>query len=1318
MGYIPTVEEFNEEFPVASWDRNTVADGIWLQKNTIGPLSARDDFLLSLFEDLESGDSWKKWSEKHNSSAEYSAVASAIYIGPNNKISGSGHAYVVGENNNVSATTEETKDYRTGAILSRGGSYVFGMDNYVNDGFVIGNQVTALQGSKVFGRDVSAIGCSTIIGYNASAKEGSLILNTPRDNSHKTYAEAGSIILGTDASAVGGSLIISTPGGTSKNSMNIAGGGSLILGAETGDNYAYAGSIAIGKNLTANSNGLALGTNAKAEYGAVSIGFDRERSNAYAKDGSIAIGNASAMGGSFGLGLKNGENVKANNNGFVIGNKNIFADYLSFVFGYENVSARSCAFSFGNKNIYSYGNAIAMGGDNLYASQCAVVFGSDNSATDGSFAFGKGNSANYGSYSFGFRNIIDHSATNFGEDNSASNMATVFGNSNEVNNNSFNFGNYNTVNEYSINLGNNNSATEESVTFGNNNSANNNSFNFGNTNIVDNHSINFGSENISEKHSVTFGDYNTATTCSFIFGDFNKAKLNVILGLNNNVIASISNNYYVLSAERYSDGKPKLTGDGVSTKTYEPYGFVAGSNNISQTYSPIIIGVANSAALSGGFGELANYDTTGYMVPNYPITIGIGNKAYRNFDTTIGSYNIADGGSNLIFGDWCSAVGNHNTILNGYNSSIMGMDNFIFGSNSKIFLHDKNNNPSIKRNSFEQTSRNILFHSKLNILDDTGEIWSTENILKNSEINVIGNEHESHDNTFLSRNVLNYAFMDIPFDNTTATYNNIFGGKVNIPTNSYTQFHNNNIKFKYYEGPYSGNITATLYTLNILREGNTQITNNNIECYSDTDRDKINLRTFNISARHFNFNDFKYNRSIGLLSDSKIFNVITNDIYANITENNIYQSIFDIKVNVTNPQYKFPTSINNNNLLFTKFICNSDKLKHYNILPRYYITKEWDYSIQDYKDVENLDLYPYSFGNSFVYGGSILNSDRVISFATECSLNKNTEFTTISNSKNIINLGDDNEISASIETVSFGKTNNIVGGHKTTIFGNENIAYITPYTFEDIITDLDSYKTYSGIIDKIPGLYDTNIIGSYNSFMSDVEFDPNEDKHANTIARNFILGYHNDIKVHNFITDNVIIGNNNKTVYETDDYSDQLYRNKIIGNNNSASNQFADCNILGDNNELNNNSEIIFENDTIIGMHNKVEFGSNSTLIGHHNIVSGYNSVLIGEGLSATNSQVVVGRFNEVLPGTDDRNGQTTTSGALFIVGNGSHNNDDFDNPTRSNAIVVSADGTVSARTYKADPGTPLGKLFDFLATATLEAGNLRWTGSEWTIQQ
>ncbi|MBO7694497.1 MAG: hypothetical protein J6T10_17925, partial [Methanobrevibacter sp.] len=218
------------------------------------------------------------------------------------------------------------------------------------------------------------------------------------------------------------------------------------------------------------------------------------------------------------------------------------------------------------------------------------------------------------------------------------------------------------------------------------------------------------------------------------------------------------------------------------------------------------------------------------------------------------------------------------------------------------------------------------------------------------------------------------------------------------------------------------------------------------------------------------------------------------------------------------------------------------------------------------------------------------------------------------------------------------------------------------------------------------------------------------DNNIVSAERLYILGQHNNISA-DVNRDNLIAGSNNNI---SGDIADTIDRNTILGNGNTLSGQFVDCNILGDCNELNNDSEIIFENDTLIGMHNKVEFGSNSTLIGHHNIVSGYNSVLIGEGLSATNSQVVVGRFNEVLPGTDDRNGQDVTAGALFIVGNGSHTDDDFDTPNRSNAMVVSADGTVSAKTYKAAPDSKLGKLFDFLTTAA-GTGNLHWNGSDWS---
>lgn len=54
MANIPTSADFNNEYPVTQWDRTTVADGKWLQENTISPLKERDDYLLSLIDNVNS----------------------------------------------------------------------------------------------------------------------------------------------------------------------------------------------------------------------------------------------------------------------------------------------------------------------------------------------------------------------------------------------------------------------------------------------------------------------------------------------------------------------------------------------------------------------------------------------------------------------------------------------------------------------------------------------------------------------------------------------------------------------------------------------------------------------------------------------------------------------------------------------------------------------------------------------------------------------------------------------------------------------------------------------------------------------------------------------------------------------------------------------------------------------------------------------------------------------------------------------------------------------------------------------------------------
>ena len=107
----------------------------------------------------------------------------------------------------------------------------------------------------------------------------------------------------------------------------------------------------------------------------------------------------------------------------------------------------------------------------------------------------------------------------------------------------------------------------------------------------------------------------------------------------------------------------------------------------------------------------------------------------------------------------------------------------------------------------------------------------------------------------------------------------------------------------------------------------------------------------------------------------------------------------------------------------------------------------------------------------------------------------------------------------------------------------------------------------------------------------------------------------------------------------------------------------------------------------------------------------------IGERLSAAGSQLVIGHYNEFVPGTNGADDSTT--GALFVVGNGycpvnGHTEEDA---TRSNAMIVFADGTVSANNFAASNTGMLGKLLEFLATAnTATTGTLKWTGAAWEI--
>jgi hypothetical protein len=134
---IPTVEEFNEELPVSSWDRNTVADGNWLQANTIGPLKNRDDKIIELLQDLEgASNSWKNWSEDHDTDIEGD---NNYYIGSGN--SAHGNSIIIGNGNESKSTDKLIKDNNTKVYNTQ--NFIVGNDNSANttrNAFIFGSK--------------------------------------------------------------------------------------------------------------------------------------------------------------------------------------------------------------------------------------------------------------------------------------------------------------------------------------------------------------------------------------------------------------------------------------------------------------------------------------------------------------------------------------------------------------------------------------------------------------------------------------------------------------------------------------------------------------------------------------------------------------------------------------------------------------------------------------------------------------------------------------------------------------------------------------------------------------------------------------------------------------------------------------------------------------------------------------------------------------------------------------------------------------------------------------------------------------------------
>ena len=185
---------------------------------------------------------------------------------------------------------------------------------------------------------------------------------------------------------------------------------------------------------------------------------------------------------------------------------------------------------------------------------------------------------------------------------------------------------------------------------------------------------------------------------------------------------------------------------------------------------------------------------------------------------------------------------------------------------------------------------------------------------------------------------------------------------------------------------------------------------------------------------------------------------------------------------------------------------------------------------------------------------------------------------------------------------------------------------------------------------------------------------------------NTIFGSSNRVKRYDPVSnaENFVTNCNNNFVFG---YSNTLHQNTMGFTVIGASNEVISANTTID--ERASSGQYAESCGFVQGNDNISKNGSNTVVMGNGNVADGHNAVAIGCQLIANKRQTVIGKYNQPIIGTDRLDGQNPQNpeAALFIIGNGYSTVDNYqwkdeEYITRSNAMVVYADGTVKAKKF------------------------------------
>lgn len=293
----------------------------------------------------------------------------------------------------------------------------------------------------------------------------------------------------------------------------------------------------------------------------------------------------------------------------------------------------------------------------------------------------------------------------------------------------------------------------------------------------------------------------------------------------------------------------------------------------------------------------------------------------------------------------------------------------------------------------------------------------------------------------------------------------------------------------------------------------------------------------------------------------------------------------------------------------------------------------------------------------------------------------------LNNTLRVFNFGD-NSVTNAVEGRVFGGANVIYGAKTFFISGDDN----------KVSGDASSAGNANG------GLSLITLIGSRNRIFNS-RSNPSVAGSNDGNDRNTVIGCSNIVNGFS-ISDNTIFGSDNRLgANSSSSWSGTeryIVNCNVFGSSNVITSNVSGYTIIGKNNQVKDDmwgpsGTPVHSYDCIgcgfvQGNDNVAKDGSNIISMGNGNVSTGHNSVAIGSQLISNQWQTVIGKYNTPIAGPNRLASETPQDAtkALFIIGNGystTAGNDwqDESNITRSNAMVVYADGTVKASSFVSD---------------------------------